>query len=86
MLGVKPPAGRAFLAEEFEPWRNQVAIFSHRLWQSRFGADPQLIGQAVTLDQQRYTVVGVTPPGFDFFPEAEPLTPLALTAKDNRLP
>src|SRR5262245_1197697 len=82
MLGVTPEAGRTFLAEEFEPGRDQMAIISHRLWQSRFGADPQLIGQAVTLDQQRYTVVGVTPPDFDFFPEAELLTPLALTAKD----
>jgi len=86
LLGVTPPVGRAFATEEFQPGRDQVAIISHRLWQSRFGADPQLIGQAVTLDQQSYTVVGVTPPGFDFFPEADLLTPLALTAKDIRNP
>jgi predicted permease len=85
-LGVTPQAGRAFLAEEFQPGRNQVALISHRLWQSRFGSDPQLIGQAVTLDQQSYTVVGVTPPGFDFFPTADLLTPLALTASDIRNP
>jgi putative ABC transport system permease protein len=83
LLGVTPQAGRAFLAEEFEPGRDQVAIISHRLWQSRFGADPQIIGQAVTLDQQRYTVVGVTPPRFDFFPTADLLTPLALKARDS---
>src|SRR5262245_6635962 len=82
LLGVTPQAGRAFIAEEFQPGRDQVAIISQRLWQSRFGADPQIIGQAVTLDLQRYTVVGVTPPGFDFFPTADLLTPLALTAKD----
>src|SRR5262245_5456621 len=86
MLGVTPQAGRAFVAEEFQPGRDQVALLSHRLWQSRFGADPQIIGQAVTLDQQRYTVVGVTPPGFDFFPTAELLTPLPITAKDIRDP
>ncbi len=84
MLGVTPQAGRAFVAEEFQLGRDQVALISHRLWQSRFGADPQLIGQAVTLDLQRYTVVGVTPPRFDFFPTADLLTPLTLTEKDIR--
>src|SRR5215813_3526637 len=82
LLGVSPPVGRAFAAEEFQPGYDQVALLSHRLWQSRFGADPQIIGQAVTLDQRSYTVVGVTPPRFEFFPEADLLTPLALTAKD----
>jgi putative ABC transport system permease protein len=86
LLGVTPQTGRAFLAEEFQPGHDQVALISHRLWQSRFGADPHLIGQAVTLDQQRYTVIGVTPPGFDFFPTADLLTPLALTAKNIRNP
>jgi putative ABC transport system permease protein len=82
LLGVTPQAGRAFLPEEFQPGRDQVALISNRLWQSRFGADPQIIGQAVTLDQRPYTVVGVLPPRFDFFPEADLLTPLALTAVD----
>ena len=86
LLGVTSQAGRAFVAEEFQPGRDQVAIISHRLWQSRFGADPQIIGQVVTLDLQRYTVVGVTPPRFDFFPTADLLTPLALTAEDMRNP
>src|SRR5262249_22461448 len=80
LLGVRPLAGRAFLAEEFDPGRDQVALISHRLWQSRFSADPQLIGQAVTLDQQRFTVVGVTPPPFHSFPAADLLTPLTLRA------
>ena len=78
MLGVSPLAGRAFVAEERQPGHDQVAIISHRLWQSRFGGDPQIIGQAVTLDHRGYTVVGVTPPRFDFFPKADLLTPLAL--------
>src|SRR5262245_27992639 len=82
LLGVSPPVGRAFAAEEFQPGSDQESLISHRLWQSRFGADPQIIGQAITLDQRSYTVVGVTPPRFEFFPEADLLTPLALTAKD----
>src|SRR5262245_17650194 len=81
-VGGTPQAGRAFSAANFQPGSGRVAVISERLWQSGFGADPQIIGQAVTLDLQRYTVVGVTPPGFDFFPTADLLTPLALTAKD----
>ncbi len=84
LLGVTPQAGRAFMSEEFQPGRDQVALISDRLWRGRFGADPQIIGQAVTLDQQRYMVVGVTPPRFDFFPAADLLTPLVLTAEDLR--
>jgi putative ABC transport system permease protein len=40
-------------------------MLSHRLWQQRFGADPNRVGQAITLDGESYTVVGVLPPGFD---------------------
>jgi putative ABC transport system permease protein len=84
MLAVTPQAGRSFVAEEFQPGREQVALISDRLWRSRFGADPQIVGQAVTLDERRYTVVGVTPPGFAFFPTVDLLTPLALTAENLR--
>jgi putative ABC transport system permease protein len=86
LLGVTPQIGRAFVAEEFQPGRDQVALITHRLWQSRFGADPQIIGQAVTLDQRPYTVVGVTPPGFDFFPTADLLMPMPLTEREIRNP
>ncbi|MBX3280233.1 MAG: ABC transporter permease [Acidobacteria bacterium] len=84
LLGVTPQMGRAFSAEEFQREGAQVVLISDRLWRSRFSADLQLVGQAVTLDQQRYTVVGVLSPRFDFFPEADLLTPLALTAQDIR--
>jgi putative ABC transport system permease protein len=80
LLGVTPQAGRGFTAEEFQPGRDQVAIISDRLWRNRFGADPQIIGQAVMLDERSYTVVGVAPPRFDFFSSNDLLTPLAFTA------
>jgi len=82
LLGVTPQVGRAFAAEEFQPGHDQVAIISDRLWRNRFGADPQIIGQAVTLDDRSYTVVGVTPPRFDFFPSDDLLIPLVITATD----
>ena len=39
-----------------------VVILGHRLWQSRYGGDPRLVGRSISLDNQRYTVVGVLPP------------------------
>ncbi len=81
LLGVNPTSGRAFAVEEFQPGREQVALISQRLWQNRFGADPRLIGRAVTLDERSYTVVGVLPPSFTLFPASDLLTPLAMNAE-----
>src|SRR5262245_11405615 len=82
LLGVTPPVGRVFAAEEFQPGHDQVAIISDRLWRNRFGADPQIIGQAAPLDDRSYTIIGVAPPRFNFFPSADLLMPLAFTADD----
>ena len=77
-LGVKPALGRDFLAEEDAPGRNRVVILSHGLWQRRFGADPELIGQTLTLNRESYTVIGVMPPGFQFPDSVEMWTPLGV--------
>jgi putative ABC transport system permease protein len=49
-LGVKPSIGRAFTADEDRPGATCVAVISHSLWQRRFNADPNLIGQTVTFN------------------------------------
>jgi putative ABC transport system permease protein len=64
VLGVEPALGRSFVAEENEPGKQYVVILGNRLWQRRFGANPKIIGQAITLNGNPYTVVGVLPPGF----------------------
>jgi len=64
MLGIRPVAGTFFLSESDHAGSALVVILSHRLWQSRFGADPTVVGRAITLDTRRYTVVGVLPSGF----------------------
>jgi predicted permease len=53
--------GRGFANNEE---RLPVIVLSHRLWQRRFGADPAIVGKAVTLSGHPFTVVGVTPPSF----------------------
>ncbi|MGH9937015.1 MAG: ABC transporter permease, partial [Blastocatellia bacterium] len=64
-LGVRLASGRSFTAEENSaPGAHPVAILSYGLWQRRFGAHPEVIGQTVTLNGASFTVVGVAPQGF----------------------
>ncbi len=73
LLALSPHLGRTFLTEEyrgginFDDNRkiNSVAVMlSHGLWQRRFGSDPALVGQTLTLDGMTATVVGILPPEF----------------------
>jgi len=66
LLGVRFALGRNFLPEEDRPGRNRVAILSHRIWQQRFGADGDIAGRQIRLNDSSYTVVGVLPAGFQF--------------------
>jgi len=61
LLGVRPAAGRAFAEGEDAEGAPRVAILSDGLWRSRFGADPSIVGRAITLDGYPTTVVGVAP-------------------------
>jgi putative ABC transport system permease protein len=61
MLGIRPPVGRSFTPEEDKAGSAPVVILGHRLWLSRFGGDAAVIGRSITLDNQRYTVVGALP-------------------------
>ena len=64
-LGVRPELGRGFAADE-EKMGTKVALISHSLWTSQFGADPAIVGRGVRLSGDLYTVVGVMPPSFRF--------------------
>jgi predicted permease len=65
VLGVRPILGRGFLpAEDEKPGGAPVAVISYRFWQSHFGATPDIVGQAIELNQHPYTIVGVTPAVF----------------------
>ncbi|HYA89190.1 MAG TPA: ABC transporter permease [archaeon] len=65
VLGVRPILGRGFLPEEDErPGGAPVAVISYRLWQTRFGASTNVVGQTLEINQHQFTIVGVTPPDF----------------------
>ena len=85
LLGVQPVVGRTFTADEDQPG-HLLAILSYRLWQRRFGGNPEVVGRTVTLDRQPYTVIGVMPrnlvfplPGMDQGGPAEIFVPMAFT-------
>jgi putative ABC transport system permease protein len=67
-LGVRPAPGRAFLPEEEQPGRDRVVIVTHGFWQRRFSGDPALIGKTISIDAEPFTVVGILPPDFWFYP------------------
>jgi putative ABC transport system permease protein len=68
MLGVKPALGRVFRPEEDRPGAERVVMLHHKVWQRRFGGDPGIVGRTLTLNGYHYTVIGVLPPEFHFFP------------------
>jgi predicted permease len=62
VLGAHPVIGRTFAENEDRPHGPQAVILSYGLWRTTFHADPRLIGQAIELKGEPYTVVGVLPP------------------------
>jgi predicted permease len=65
VLGVRPISGRAFLpVEDEKPGGAPVAVISYRLWKTHFSANPDILGQAIEINQHPYTIVGITPPAF----------------------
>jgi predicted permease len=79
VLGAEPLLGRTFTPEEDQPGNNSVVILSHRLWQRLFGGDPAALGQALMLDGQSYTIIGVMPASFEHpARDIQVWTPLAL--------
>src|SRR5256714_1113378 len=66
LLGVKPIAGRWFVAEEDKPGAADVVILSNALWQQRYGGESNIVGRQLLLNGEKYTVAGVMPPTFQF--------------------
>src|SRR6185295_9459561 len=83
MLGVAPKIRRVFGPDDDRPGANRVAVLSHGLWQRRFGRNPDVVGQDVVLNGEKYSVVGVMPRGFQFMESYVGLwVPAAFTAEE----
>jgi putative ABC transport system permease protein len=66
MLGVRPRMGRALLESDDDPAAARAAVISDRLWRRRFHADPRVIGRAITVSEEVFTIAGIMPREFAF--------------------
>src|SRR5262245_33839897 len=81
VLGVDPLIGRAFSADEEVPGKDRVVVLGYGLWQRRFGGDPNILGEQISLSDVSRTVIGVMPPSFRFpHKDAELWVPLPVDA------
>jgi len=64
VFGVAPLLGRTFSEEEAQPNRSPTVVLGNNYWQKRFGADPNILGKSIRIQDQAGTIVGVMPPAF----------------------
>jgi putative ABC transport system permease protein len=83
VLGVRLVAGRTFTAEEYRDGQAAVAVLGHRLWQSRYGADPAVVGRRINLDGTPHLVIGIAPATLDFPDRTDIYTP-QVVSEDQR--
>ncbi|MGH9592847.1 MAG: ABC transporter permease, partial [Bryobacteraceae bacterium] len=76
LFGASAVLGRVFLPEEDRPGGAKVAVLSNGLWKSHFGGDRSIIGRAIELSGDQYTIVGVLAPGFLPDPPSDVWLPL----------
>ncbi len=62
-FGIPIAMGRDFLPDEGTPGKDHLVILTHRLWQTRYNSDPDIIGKAILINDEPYSVVGVLPAG-----------------------
>ncbi len=65
LLGIEAAHGRAFLPEDELNDQGHIVLLSNELWKRRFGANPNILGHALGLNGEAYTVVGIMPPLLD---------------------
>jgi putative ABC transport system permease protein len=80
-LGVKPFLGRDFLADEDRMGATPSVMLSHSFWTRRFGSDGTIVGKQITLNNQSYSVVGITGPDFQYGLSADVTIPIGLSSE-----
>ena len=65
-LQSTPELGRAITQDDNQQGQEKVAVISHALWQSMFGADPAILHRSLTLNGSGYSIIGVMPPEFEY--------------------
>lgn len=78
LLRVHPQLGRLFVTEDDRYGAAGAALISHGMWQEKFGAEAGIIGKKLLLDGDPYEVIGVLPPGFEYFRADDVFVPIGL--------
>jgi putative ABC transport system permease protein len=63
-LGIQPALGRLFTDADDQRGCKPGVVLSYAFWQSEYGGDPRAIGKLITLEHQRYEIIGITPANF----------------------
>ena len=88
LLGVRMQLGRGFIAGDDATGARRVAVLSDGVWRSAFAGEPDVIGRAISLNGQEYTVVGVAPASLTYPSKPDVWVPFAfeswMTDPDNR--
>ncbi|HEX5836170.1 MAG TPA: ABC transporter permease, partial [Pyrinomonadaceae bacterium] len=66
VLGVDPILGRTFLPDDDGAGKTPVTVLSYPLWQRRFGGQSNIVGQEITLNGEKFSIIGVMPASFQF--------------------
>jgi putative ABC transport system permease protein len=83
VIGVGPAQGRAFDPDQDQPGKDRSVVLRYGYWRQQFGGDPGIVGQAITLDGNTFTVTGIMPDGFDYPLGGDFWVPLALTQAEK---
>jgi putative ABC transport system permease protein len=85
VLGVRPELGRDFLPEEDNATAAPTVLLSDRLWRRRYQADPGIVGKAIRLNSESFTVIGVMPPKADYQEANQLWIPLRKQVRPDRM-
>jgi predicted permease len=83
VLGVNPQLGRLFTEADDRYGTSRTVVLSHGFWQEHFGGEATVIGKGLLMNGETYTVIGVLPPGFEYFEATDVFTPIGLLLAPN---
>ena len=78
LLGVQPQLGRMFVDADDQYGAARTVLLSHGMWKERFGGAADVLGKKLLLDGEPYEVIGVLPPGFEYFRADDLYVPIGL--------
>ncbi len=84
VLGVQPILGRTFNDQDDQPKAAPVVVFSEDLWRSRYGGDPAIVGQTITVGVSPTQVIGVMPHSFRFPDDSQMWMPAQMDVESNK--